>query len=118
MAKLKDYGEGRYGFKCPGCGHEHVYYVNSEYWTRTTGKEGWKWNGSFDTPTFTPSLLNRSGFNADPNWKPPSDDPKYRTHPYTSICHLFITEGQIQYCGDSTHELSGKTVNMIDYENE
>ena len=29
-------------------------------------------------------------------------------------CHLFVKNGQIEYCSDSTHSLAGKTVPMVD----
>ena len=29
-------------------------------------------------------------------------------------CHLFVTKGKIQYLQDCTHELAGKTVDMVD----
>lgn len=107
MAKIKDYGEGRFGFHCPGCGHEHIYYVKSPHWYKDS--QGWTFNGDFDKPTFNPSLLNTWGTFADPNWRPPED-----AKGHSGRCHLFVTNGQIQYCGDCTHELNGQTVEMKD----
>ena len=52
----------------------------------------WKFNGDFDRPTFTPSLISNP------------DRPKR--------CHLTITDAQITYHGDSWHELKGKTISM------
>jgi len=59
-----------------------------------------------NNPTFTPSLLNRWGKYANPNWKEPEDAPP--DNKWSGICHLFVTNGMIHYCGDCTHEYSGK----------
>jgi hypothetical protein len=41
-------------------------------------------------------------------------DPKYRPEPgeedLSGICHYFLTDGLISFCGDSTHDFAGKTV--------
>jgi len=80
-------GIAYYIFWCPGCECGHVYCVGTG--SRTT----WNFNGDINKPTFTPSLLNhREG------WR----------------CHLFLTDGVINYCGDCTHSLAGLTVGMID----
>ena len=31
------------------------------------------------------------------------------------ICHHFVTEGKIQFCGDCTHALRGQTVELPDF---
>lgn len=56
----------------------------------------WKFNGDLKAPTFTPSLLV--------------------TWPNGNICHLYVTNGKIQYLGDCWHELKGKTIEMEDVE--
>lgn len=33
-------------------------------------------------------------------------------------CHSFIKDGKMQFLADSTHELSGKTVELFDVEPE
>ncbi len=84
-------GYEHYVFFCPGCGLDHIY--------RTVGGPYvWSFNGDLVKPTFTPSLLNT--WNTSPAKK--------------KICHLFVTNGQIQYCADSTHKLAGKTVEMAE----
>lgn len=62
----------------------------------------WDFNGDINNPTFTPSLLNRTGSFAEPTYIDPPDIPPTR-------CHLFVTNGVINYCGDCTHEYNGKT---------
>lgn len=79
----------------------------------------WGWNGSYERPTFTPSVLIRSGHHV-PGQPPGSscwctynaehpDEPA----PFTcTICHSFVTDGQIQFLGDCTHALAGQTVSL------
>jgi hypothetical protein len=78
-----------YMFYCPGCEHHHVY------------DSRWTFNGNFEKPTFSPSLLN--------TWTSPRTQTK-------KICHLFLTDGKLQYCGDCTHPLAGKTIDLPDLE--
>jgi len=68
-------------FYCPGCKRPHTFDTR------------WKWNGSTELPSFTPSYLIEGG------------DPSYK-------CHSYVTNGRIQFLPDSTHELSGKTVDL------
>lgn len=58
----------------------------------------WNWNQNVEAPTFSPSV-NTSATD------PEDGELLYR-------CHYFVTDGQILYCGDCTHELSGKTVEL------
>lgn len=85
-----------------------------------TGK--WSWNGDTEKPTLKPRLLVRSGHHA------PSFDPKkggcwctyYKENPndtpvfHCFICHSWINDGRVQFLPDSTHELRGKTVDLLD----
>ncbi len=90
MSKIKKRIVEYYMFYCPGCKYEHVYMVEPN------GSQ-WNFNGNMDNPSFTPSLLNRK---FDQEGK------------VISTCHLFVTDGKIQYCGDSSHELSGQTIEL------
>jgi len=56
---------------------------------------GWTWNGSFDKPAFTPSLLCNEHYPA-------------------SRCHSFVTDGKIQFLFDCWHPLAGQTVELPD----
>lgn len=80
-----------YGIRwdCPGCGDPHV--------VPTTGPKAWGFNGDFERPTLTPSVLSR-WCNAD--------------DVVEQVCHVFIREGHIQFLNDCTHALAGKTVEM------
>ena len=96
--KLRDTEHG-FLFWCPGCDAPHRVPVGEGPGPR------WSWNGSAERPTFSPSLLVRyDGANADiPGGLP-------------SICHSFVTDGRIAFCGDSTHALSGQTVDIPDFD--
>lgn len=63
------------------------------------GTPNWSWNGDVDKPTIKPSILTRGG-NED--------------HPI--VCHSFVNDGKIQFLSDSTHELAGQTVDLLDVE--
>jgi hypothetical protein len=78
-------------FHCPGCNEEHWVSVG----TNSVWKIIWKFNGDYNKPTINPSILVRHG---------------------ESVCHSFIRDGKIQFLGDCTHELRGKTVDLPDIE--
>lgn len=79
-------GQKLYFFHCPGCQRSHGFHVPR-----------WSWNGSFEKPTFTPSLLCDS------------DTPERR-------CHSFVTDGRIQFLTDCHHALAGRTVDLPDWQ--
>jgi hypothetical protein len=108
MPKVKENNKGYYSFECPGCGLTHN--IPTEQSDSTLK---WQFNGDVDNPTFSPSLLNRWGKEAEPNFKEPAE-PFGEGAPgsWSGRCHLFITNGQIQFCQDSTNALAGKTVEM------
>lgn len=103
MAKLRNPRPGVYEFKCPGCGHLHCFYTKESNYVHA-----WEFNGNMDNPTFTPSLLNRNGKYADPNF--------IDTGNISTQCHLHVTNGKIQYCQDCTHSYNGKIIDMVDFE--
>jgi len=102
LAKLRQH-QNAVSFLCPGCGDHHT--INTDRWT---------WNGSMDAPTFTPSLLVRSGHYAsshqpgDPCWC--GKDYGFSCY----LCHSFITDGKIAFLGDCTHPFAGQTLNLVD----
>lgn len=81
-------------FWCPGCKEEHPYRISPEPQRPTAPV--WSFNGDYSKPTFRPSLLMKG-----PNG------------PY---CHLHITDGQLEFCEDCPHELAGKTVPMVPWD--
>lgn len=126
MAKIREHEveAGRYSFKCPGCGDTHSIPTHKDDLMFAPHK--WKFNGDVNKPTFSPSLLVRSGHYApqyigDSCWctynskmkaegKEPVDASCY-------ICHSFIKEGRIQFLNDCTHSLAGQTVELPELEN-
>lgn len=112
--ETKDYVE----FKCPGCGHLHHMNVDP-----ANGRPAWSFNHDLEKPTFSPSLLVRSGHHVPGQPQPPNCAPcNYKDEdgngwPYPcGVCHSFIREGNIEFLSDCTHELAGKTVPMGDIE--
>lgn len=95
---------------CPGCKECHVFNVEQptkpypEY--EIAGGCAWAFNGNAERPSFTPSMHIQTG-----GWKRPDGS----RVPKTTCCHYILTDGQIQFCGDSPHELSGKVVPLPDY---
>lgn len=74
-----------YMVECPACrdadrGSAHVF------------GRGWTFNGNYERPTFSPSMLARDS----------------RGH----VCHSFVREGRIEYLSDCTHALAGQTIEL------
>lgn len=90
---------GHLSFWCPGCNGSHAIQHGEGSGPR------WTWNGSADKPTFTPSVKC--------TWSEPSDDPDEfddRSKDVPQCCHSFVRDGMIEFLGDCTHHLAGKTV--------
>lgn len=68
----------------------------------------WQFNGDLENPSFQPSLLNTlpEGTRSDGTKRP------------RKVCHLYVTNGVIEYCGDCTHPLSGLKVPMKEVVND
>lgn len=73
---------------CEGCQEHHGVPIE--------GANAWRWNGSTDNPTLHPSVLINRG----------------RSNPTRHTCHMWITEGRVQFLGDCTHALAGKTTDI------
>lgn len=82
---------------------------------------GWKFNGDYEQPTFSPSILVRSGHYAA-HFKPGDScwctynaehpDPTNSLRFKCEQCHSFVTNGQIEFLTDSSHALAGQTVQL------
>lgn len=94
---------GSVTFWCPGCDGAHAIQHGKGQGHR------WGWNGSRERPTFTPSV--KVTWPANPNAS--EEFKEWRTE---RICHSFVTDGRIQFLSDCTHELSGKIVDLPDWE--
>jgi hypothetical protein len=91
--------QGRYQHWCPAC--EEMHHL----------PDSWSFNGNVDKPTFTPSFLNRGLRRTFVNgqwvgdWIRDSDG-----NPIPFICHYILTDGTLNYCGDCTHAMAGKSM--------
>jgi hypothetical protein len=72
-------------FWCPGCEGHHTFS------TERSRRPVWTFNGNLERPTFSPSLLY------------PDKTPR---------CHLFLTDGRLQFLSDCGHKLAGQTVDL------
>lgn len=95
-----------YAIYCPGCKTTHVLATVPN----TSSKSLWGFNGNQDQPTFTPSLLVKTGKYVEPTYE--EDPDMVAVGLGSSICHSFITDGRIQFLADCTHELKGQTVEL------
>jgi hypothetical protein len=100
MAKIRTAkGQFTHTFFCPGCKCGHG--INTEP-NKPNGMGGfvpvWTFNGDFEKPTIRASVLVNHG----------NDGRNGR-------CHSFVTDGNIQFLDDCTHELKGQTVPLEDF---
>jgi len=102
---------------CPGCNEPHGITIEG-------GPPSWIFNGDYDRPSFSPSVLCFTTHTLD-------DDDKSLPAPVReTLCHYFIktgaelagraqnldpTKSYIDFCGDSPHALSGKIVELPDW---
>lgn len=107
MAKIKrDSQSTQLYFRCPGCKHLHA--INDAL-TELRGENSpvWVFNGDYDKPTISPSILVWS------YRKNPSTD-EYNIE--TDRCHSFVRDGNIQFLTDCMHQLAGQTVELPEIE--
>lgn len=106
MSKLHRSGD-RWLFECPGCGCAHF------------ANDRWTFNGDQDKPTFRPSILVTFR-------QPITDKQAERITagenldlelPHTR-CHSFVTDGQIRFLDDCTHELKGQTIDLPEWDGD
>lgn len=57
------------------------------------GTNCWSWNGDTEKPTLKPSI---------------------RTVCRTILCHTFVNDGMVQFLDDCSHELAGKTLELLE----
>ena len=106
MSQVSPYlrrAQDAYAHWCPGCLEMHRL------------PDSWSFNGNVNSPTFTPSFRH-SGVKrviVDGKWAGDwAGDWIYdaQGEPIPHICHYILTDGVLNFCGDCTHELSGKSV--------
>ena len=100
---------GRLHFHCPGCNEMHGVQVGDGPGPR------WGFNGDYDRPTFTPSVLVKSGHYCSGQegadcWCSYEERTGRKSPSKCFVCHSFVTDGQIQFLSDCTHALAGQTV--------
>lgn len=81
---------------CPGCKRPHTLRVRP-----TDTSPSWEFDGNLDLPTIRPSI----------HANPPG---QYHIHQFP-ICHSWVTAGRIEYLSDTTHALSGQTIDLPEY---
>ena len=96
-------------FMCPGCKEMHQVMVGDGPGPR------WGFNGDYDRPTFTPSVLVKSGHYCSGQegkdcWCTFEERLGRPAPTKCSVCHSFVRDGQIQFLGDCTHDLANQTV--------
>ncbi|HXR93556.1 MAG TPA: DUF6527 family protein [Steroidobacteraceae bacterium] len=103
---------GRCAFWCPGCEEYHS--------IRTRGQGAWGFNGNYDAPTFTPSVLvegtrfTERGEQQHEAWVAAGcQSPPPEFERTDNRCHSFVTDGKIQFLSDSKHKLAGQTVPLV-----
>lgn len=106
---LRNVEGGRKAFWCPGCKEMHQL---------TVGGTGWQWNGSYDKPTFMPSIKVTYGHpKGHTNDNPaPLGFPKRKDRPdlwVEEVCHSYVRDGKIQFLADCTHVLKNQTVELL-----
>ena len=106
---LRGVADNRVAFWCPGCDQAHQVPHGEGAGPR------WGYNGNPDAPTFTPSILIRSGHfvpghDGGACWCSTKDQDGEDWGFGCGVCHSFVTDGQIQFLGDCTHALAGQTV--------
>ena len=78
-----------------------------------SGDPHWEWNRDTEKPTLNPSILLKGK-------RMPTDEEAARimagekVELPDEVCHCFIRNGKIQFLGDCTHELAGKTVDLLE----
>lgn len=89
-------GETHVSVFCPGCDRPHTLTV------RPTDKTpSWEFDGNLELPTISPSI----------HANPPG---QYHIKQFP-ICHSFVRAGRIEYLSDTTHHLSGQTIDLPEY---
>jgi len=77
--------------------------------------DSWQFNGNLERPTFTPSFRHsgHKTIKVDGKWTGEwvrGADGK----PVPEVCHYILTDGILNFCGDCTHAMAGKSVPLPD----
>lgn len=71
------------------------------------GTNNWTWNGEVDKVTLKPSIKSTGwvGANTCHDDGGPSRE---------CVCHTWVSDGMVQFLDDTTHELRGQTVALVE----
>ena len=90
-------------FQCPACGCCHG------------PNEKWQFNGDFNKPTFSPSILVKCKRDiTDDEVKRIMKGEKLEIPDI--ICHSYVKDGMIQFLSDCTHSMAGQTVEIPEWD--
>lgn len=94
----------RLNFWCPGCKDTHSITVDAP--------DAWTWDGDIRRPTIKPSIkvMPHKTLIDDTLEGDALTAPENITN--TPLCHSYVARGRIQFLGDSTHKLAGRTVDL------
>lgn len=94
----------RVGFWCDGCNELHIVRVPPH-------PRAWGFNGDYDKPTFTPSVLVQGVERlTEDEYERVRSGEVVQQRP--RVCHSFVTDGRVAYLSDCTHGLKGMTVEL------
>lgn len=116
--KLRILSDGSVAFYCPGCGYYHNISISG------SSHPLWSFNGDYDKPTFSPSILVKSGHytgreSTKDCWCTYAKEHPEEEVPFKcGICHSFVVDGKIQYLSDCTHEFAGQTIELPEMKEE
>lgn len=89
-------------FDCPGCKHfeggSSYHRIPVIQGRKTTG--AWEWNGDEEKPTTNPSVLISFDYGEQREKR---------------VCHFFLRNGVVEFCGDCSHPLAGKKVPLPEF---
>jgi hypothetical protein len=94
FVRIPFYPKGSIVFWCPGC--KSIHRINVE---PVKNEHVWSYNGDPKKPTVSPSVLHYGSKEGN-----------------IPRCHSFIRNGCIQFLSDCEHDLAGKTVPLIAYD--
>ena len=78
-----------------------------------SGTGNWTWNGDVDKPTLRPSILTK-GTESVTDEQIAAIGRGEQITPVPVVCHTWITDGQVIFLDDCTHELAGQTLDLLD----
>lgn len=87
---MRDSGLGQLWHWCPGCKEMHAFYVTHPGSSRLCN---WDFNFDYEKPTANPSIKHT-----------------FRREDGEKVCHYFLRDGNIHFCSDCSHSLSGQVV--------